>query len=368
MKRTTRNQFKKEFILNSIHKTGKLPSIPTLKQTLGRFDIILKDMISNNEISIVSESKYFKTNNEITGKSIEFKTKRVYKINNQYNPTVNNPYTEKLKNICLENRLKKSDKIVGMLLDNISSTLQNTKLGDKTISDEVKYKKGRFYTEVSNLPKEDRLKLKIDGEPIASIDIKASTIQLLLKSGVIKDNELLIEVQNPKFWDNLSAEFGVEKNRIKKRFISMVNGEHIDYYLYKRFKNFFSTIISIKSNYGYKTMSRLYNTIENQVMTTVYEKCVLNNIKFIPMHDEIIVKYNNLDTVKSYFDEMGILTTTETIADTTPKLTNTQPEVINVINELNNRKADRIIEKHNNNTKSFNRLEQLLKNAPKLTV
>lgn len=355
-----RNNHKVSFILHSIKKQGKLPSYHTLRTVLGRFEFIIKDLIDNNVISIVRESKPYESINKITGNTIKFHTKRIYKIEDKtfkYLPIESNIYTKKF--VEVRSKLNKQDKLTNILLKDIENTLSKTTLNGENINTDVKYKKNRFYSNYTQFSKEDRLKLKIENESVKSIDIKASTIQLLIKSGTVDDNQLLKESQRPTFWEDISKEFDMNKDKFKKRFISFINGDYFDKKLYFRFETFFSKIQSLKKELGYKQVSRIYTELEKDLMFEVYEDCILNKIPFIPMHDEVIVKKSNANHILSLFKNYNVDVTVEESS------TNTETGLKTNFNDFGGyRKA--MSKKVLKTEKRKNKILELLANAPSL--
>jgi hypothetical protein len=365
MKNSVKKQHKIGFILSSIKKYNTLPSYNTLRTVLGRFEDIVKELIDNGIIIVVKESMPFESL-DIDGKKISLYTKRIYKITNpnyEFITSEKNIYNQKL--IQRIGKIKKFDKITDMIINDIQNTLSTTTLNGENIDNFVSYKKGRLYSSYTNLSKSDRLALKIDGESVISIDIKSSTIQLLLKSGVINDDNLLKAIQNPTFWEDMANEFGMDKGKFKKRFLSFVNGNFFDKDLYFRFKPFFGKLLSLKSQYGYKFVNKIYMSLEKNLMFGIYQECVLNKIKFLPMHDEVIVKKGDFKFVMNLFNNRGINVTVEQSETPAESIKNNNP-YMDMEKQNKNVRREMVTKKMEKRKSSMGRLEMLLANAPKL--
>jgi hypothetical protein len=202
------------------------------------------------------------------------------------------------------------------ILDNVTNTLSSSTIDGESISTEIKYKKGRFYSNYTSFSKEKRQNIKIDNTSTISFDIKSSVIQLLTKNiiaGIEGQQELIDIINNGgDVYEFFAKKVGKTRDEVKKDVIkqifmhpSQMSADYLNI-------EFFKSVQKFKYDNGYKTIYKIYSFLERKLMIDIYNSMIMNNIKFLPMHDAIIVKSTDKEKVNSIIkDTTSIIFTIE---------------------------------------------------------
>jgi hypothetical protein len=197
----------------------------------------------------------------------------------------------------------------------------------------------RLYHLFSNVPREFRRQIKIDGENVVEIDITASQpsfLCLLFVKGVQDDSikEILEMYKNDKFvqiakeykmdiYKYMAVQIKGEEFRndpvvrvnMKKVFFQLVFGDPLAKYGYKKKMalcdklfgaDFFPFLCKLSEldlgkdlSDSYKNLSFLLQTLESKFLNCVMDE--IGDMPFLPMHDSLVVKKSDAKKVKNLF-------------------------------------------------------------------
>ena len=200
----------------------------------------------------------------------------------------------------------------------------------------------------SNVPKEFRKHMTIDGESVVEIDINASqpsffcvlirkwySMDLMNMGNVdvplFDDSfyEIIVESVTLDFYKTLSIKLnGSTENKdkkysraeMKKLFNRLmygnplhdINGKSKEYWIskifgpdiYKFVETLAKTDLGIKNESTHKNLSALLHREESAFLMKVMERLVEQNVKFLPLYDSLIIKNSDKDIVENAFLEI----------------------------------------------------------------
>lgn len=305
MTNTERLNQKEEFIHWMIsNNSQKAFSYQTLRRTLGRFEDIKSKMVDNQQLELVKASKSF-TFNFRDSKQI-IRTKAIYSTKNLIESINDNFYYKKLLTLTNSNRLNVKDTVI---IKSIVNTITVSTLDGKALPlTYIKTKGKRYYSDYVNIPKADRRRIKINGGNTISVDITASSIQLLSQCNITGyDNQLFFDVIREKdFWLFISKKLNKTRDEVKELFMVGMFGKFVPIELFSLYPTFFSNISKMKKNLGYKSVHTLYLQIENEIMSNMMMELALNKIHFLPIHDCLIVEEKNYSMVTELFSKNNV--------------------------------------------------------------
>ncbi|MDD3875843.1 MAG: hypothetical protein PHT69_04435 [Bacteroidales bacterium] len=178
---------------------------------------------------------------------------------------------------------------------------------------------GRVYTPVSNFHRHLRHNLLIDNEQTTSLDV--ATMQPLLLGKILYSK---IGINEYSEWINSGADIYVmlqqkanlqTRDKAKKRFFEILFSKPSDE-LSKMFgsadwinwiNEFKGAEIPKNPHNKHKVHSNLAWLLQNtevSIMRSVWELLIKNNIPFLSIHDEIVIKKNDEHRAKALFDEV----------------------------------------------------------------
>lgn len=259
----------------------------------------------------------------------------------------------KLKDMDVFERKYKGN--IQRLYDTLASIIQKQIIEEKRCF--YRISKDRFgkrlYHLFSNVPKEFRKQIKIDGEKVVEIDITASQpsfLCLLFEKGyAIEPYKLILDKYKNQEYVRIAKEYKMDiykymavqikgaeyKNdpivrvNMKKVFFQLIFGDPNSKYGYKKKKDlcnklfgpdFFEFLCELaKLDLGkglsanYKNLSYLLQTLESKYLNYVMNE--MGDMPFLPMHDSLVVKKSDSKPVRQLFKKMisdhnlnGILT------------------------------------------------------------
>ena len=297
----------KEAFINWViqENDGKLFSYNTMSKVLGRYENIKEDMIKEGTILRKRMNGFNKVVYGDTVITIFYKS--IYSSNSKLGDFSNNPYLRKLKVLFKDKKLNKKESLI---ISSIIETMSKTTLeGAPLPLTYIKKKGDRIYYDVTNLKKEERKKIKIDGNKTIGIDLSAAQLQLLSKTnfGFGYDNHLFfLSTNSQDIWGDISKKMGISRDKTKEMFITSINGRYHHPEVVKLFPTFFHNLYKYKKEHGYKAISQLYFKLENLVMEEIMLNLALNNINFLPIHDCLIIEEKNYSFVSSLFSGLKL--------------------------------------------------------------
>ena len=253
---------------------------------------------------VLKETGYIKELKQSRKVKIELEGGRVEFISSPTVFSCDKREVSKEDNRYIQSLLKKLDKRkgeFGWFLENIKDTLSRTTYEGKEVSTDVKYTKGRYYTDYTSLPKEQRMKLKIDGKKTTSLDIKSAVIQILSKNYV---EGITPMVMTDTLYKDIEKETGLDKEGILKSIFCHPKQQPKELDIYP----FFSSVKNFKYNNGYKFIHYVYQWLETRTMNSIYELLCMNGIDVLPMHDSIIIKEEDTERVMEFIKMVTSLT------------------------------------------------------------
>jgi len=306
MKNKIKQQQKEEFIQWNISiNKGKLFSYSTLNKVLNKFESIRDQMIEDNKISLIRRNSFKIIKNGDSLLKTQFKA--IYHTNIKIKDIKYNPYYLKLNKLMELGKLRSDDTLI---IKSIKKTLELSTINDQPIETKyLKYKGNRLYYDVTNLPKEERKKIKIDGNKTISFDLSASQLQLLgtMDFGYGYDHRLFFFINSSKdIWGDISKKMGISREKTKEMFIKSINGKFVYPEIRQIFPQFFFNLDCFKKELGYKAVSELYFQIEKDIMSNIMSELTLNKINYLPIHDCLIVEEKNYSFVSSLFQTQNL--------------------------------------------------------------
>lgn len=181
------------------------------------------------------------------------------------------------------------------LLDSMSETLSKTTLDGESIGTDIKYKKGRYYGPHTNIKKEERKNLRIDGKRTLSYDIMSSVFQLLSINKIEGIEPITFEEL-----DDIKLKLQITKCELIKQIFC--NPYLQDVRLDKW--PFFKSLKSFKYDNGHKMVYYLYQKCETTLMNNIYETLTLNKISYLPLHDCVIIKETDYGVMSDIIREI----------------------------------------------------------------
>jgi len=301
MKNKIKQQQKEEFIQWNISiNKGKLFSYSTLNKVLNKFESIRDQMIEDNKISLIRRNSFKIIKNGDSLLKTQFKA--IYHTNIKIKDIKYNPYYLKLNKLMELGKLRSDDTLI---IKSIKKTLELSTINNQPIETKyLKYKGNRLYYDVTNLPKEERKKIKIDGNKTISFDLSASQLQLLgtMDFGYGYDHRLFFFINSSKdIWGDISKKMGISREKTKEMFIKSINGKFVYPEIRQIFPQFFFNLDCFKKELGYKAVSELYFQIEKDIMSNIMSELTLNKINYLPIHDCLIVEEKNYEIVSNLF-------------------------------------------------------------------
>lgn len=174
---------------------------------------------------------------------------------------------------------------------------------------------GRIYHSVANLPKNLRAQLLIDGEPTSEIDISCSQPSLLSSLYNLENAEhadertrYLASVQGGRFYEEIGTEArrGWSRDETKTNFFNQI--AYGSYYcadkyellpaFTKRFPILARLMAAVKKR-GNRELPMRMQTLEAKIaIAGACGECASRKIKVLPVHDSLICKTSDAETVK----------------------------------------------------------------------
>ena len=198
-------------------------------------------------------------------------------------------------------------------------------INDKFLNLNIDYKTGRMFTAITNLSKELRGCLEIDGEQLVELDIASS--QPLLLSTLYQDHgeeyfKYKSLVESGRFYEFMIDKTGGVKTRedIKSEtyryMFGLTNNPNCAEYAFE-FKKEFPVLDKILKNekqdelWGHKIVSLKMQTIEAAIILgEAAVKCLSEDIDIITIHDSFMIKPKHKDRVlaimKESFAKLGL--------------------------------------------------------------
>lgn len=198
---------------------------------------------------------------------------------------------------------------------------------------------GRFFNAITGLSRQLRPALRLDGEPLASVDLRCcqpsllsalvtgrtppmvgkgvATYKVSLESSLSPSNQRLYEqCSQGVFFDEFSRECGVSRDFAKQRFIVDVLAKKGSYRshvqdvftaLYPDAAKFILSVNRGKDNHG--RLICLLQRLESWLVVETVAPLLVDSVPIITLHDAIFAKQSDIESVKDAFqqtfDEIG---------------------------------------------------------------
>jgi len=167
---------------------------------------------------------------------------------------------------------------------------------------------GRYYGAYSQLPKEVRKTATIDGEPVTEVDLTASGLSILLATKGLWYPEGTTDPYKLIPWvtDSRSRDFAkflisamISVGGIKKQFTPKMKQDFPDFCLNHKNTDVYSKpILEVFPVFKTKFDGLELMFKESEWLSEVLEEAVFHGITIYPLHDGVICKIKNADTVQ----------------------------------------------------------------------
>jgi len=206
-------------------------------------------------------------------------------------------------------------------LAHISKSLERATIDGKKLNNRVTRSKkvGKIWSEVCNLPAEDRKRIKIDGEQTQEWDISASHPRLLVKHNIAANwqerAKLTKALATGNFWNVIKSEIfllkHLEKEEFKKLFWKSLSAgrvskddaakvEILRQYLAQTFPNMLAEVRRQEQATGDKIQCILQRH-EARLMDSFLDFCITNKIPAITIYDGFIVKASDSKKILEFW-------------------------------------------------------------------
>jgi hypothetical protein len=191
---------------------------------------------------------------------------------------------------------------------------------------------GRFFNAITGLSRQLRPALRLDGEPLASVDLRCcqpsllsaivtgktppmagmgvATYQVLPGSSVSPSNQRLYEqCSQGVFFEEFSHECGVSRDFAKQRFIIDVLAKKGSYRshvqdvfsaLYPDAAKFILSVNRGKDNHG--KLICLLQRLESWLVVEQVAPLLVDSVPIVTLHDAVFCKQSDIEAVRAAFD------------------------------------------------------------------
>lgn len=289
-------------------RTGYLPSYRTMQKIFGKHHEVIQQLLIDNKIISISKDAYFTMTDRLGVKSISKIKRRIkYELNTDDIDESTNVYYQKFLDLKNNNLILNKKDL--MIINHIEDTISRSTIDGKPLPfNFLKKKKNRIYSNYSCLPKETRTNIHIDNKPTVSLDLTSASLQILSQTnfGYGLDHKLYFDfINSDDFYTDQANKLGLTRDEVKILWNKSIFGEWFstDKRLIEQYPEFFNILRRYKRKNGYSQLSSLYFKLEYDIMSEIMSISALNKKDYLPLHDCLIVKEEDVSYISKLFIE-----------------------------------------------------------------